>query len=89
LPEGSKNPRYYCKECGDYLAEDAKRSLGLVAVSLDAVKGEIKDSYKPNMHIFYDSRDKNVELPKDGLPKWKTLPMGEIVEQSNVAQDKL
>lgn len=82
VPQGSKNPRCYCKVCGDYLAEDAKRSMGLIAVSLDAVKGEIADSYKPNMHIFYDSRDEKVELPKDGLPKWKTLPMGEIANPS-------
>jgi hypothetical protein len=90
IPKGSKNPRHYCKSCGDYLAENATRSFGVVAVSLDAVKEKEKigDLYKPNMHIFYDSRDMNAEIPDDSLPRWKTLPLGEIARPSKQEQFK-
>jgi hypothetical protein len=36
LPPGSRNKRYYCKCCGSYVAEDATRPLGVMALPLSA-----------------------------------------------------
>jgi hypothetical protein len=36
LPPGSRNPRFYCKSCGSYVAEDACRPLGILALPLSA-----------------------------------------------------
>jgi hypothetical protein len=36
LPPGSRNKRYYCKCCGTYVAEDATRPLGVMALPLSA-----------------------------------------------------
>ena len=38
LPPNSKNARYYCKGCGDYVAEDATRPLGVMGLPLHLVK---------------------------------------------------
>ena len=40
---------------------------------------QVADCYKPNCHIFYDTRVSDVA---DSAPKWKTLPRGELEEPS-------
>jgi len=53
--------------------------LGAIALPLHLAQstGEhpIHESFKPNHHIFYDDR---VEDVKDDLPKWKTVPQGDL-----------
>lgn len=34
FPQNSKNQRYYCNSCGDYLGENCLRTLGVIALSL-------------------------------------------------------
>lgn len=82
LPEGSKNTRFYCNSCNDYLGEDATRPLGIVALPLHRAVGEVLDTYKPNHHIFYADR---VEDVSDAVPKWKTLPDGLLVKEKAAA----
>lgn len=83
-PEGSQNPRYYCKNCRGYIGEDATQSLGLIALPLSAVTtnlqggGHVADCYKPNHHVFYANRVKD-ESSTDNLPKWKTVVDSEIM----------
>ena len=117
LPPGSRNKRYYCKCCGDYIAEDATRPLGVLALPLSAaarwadaallprhdppaavvkptpgtplpvepVKLDIiPEEYRPNLHIFYADRVADVT---DAAPKWKTLPMGEIMDNGGDRQN--
>lgn len=76
-PPGSNNQRIYCAKCGDYLAEDASRPLGLFALPLHRAKGDVHAHYRPNHHIFYANRTQDAA---DGLPKWETLPDGKLVE---------
>eukprot|EP01125_Pyxidicula_operculata_P021282 TRINITY_DN8132_c0_g1_i1.p1 TRINITY_DN8132_c0_g1~~TRINITY_DN8132_c0_g1_i1.p1 ORF type:complete len:857 (+),score=192.80 TRINITY_DN8132_c0_g1_i1:21-2591(+) len=71
-PENSKNLRFYCKKCNDYVAEDATRVLGVIGLPLHLSKS-VDDAYKPNHHIFYKFRSQDVQ---DSLPKWETLPEG-------------
>jgi phytoene dehydrogenase-like protein len=76
VPSNSKNPRLYCKKCNDYVAEDARRVLGVYALPLHRVDADkIDDCYKPNAHIFYTDRVKDVD---DALPKWSTVLQGEL-----------
>ena len=75
LPPNSKNARFYCKSCGDYIAEDATKFMGCFGLPLHLVDN-VHDSYKPNHHIFYANR---VEDVSDSIPKWETLPDGPIV----------
>jgi hypothetical protein len=87
-PQGSKNARFYCKSCGDYMAEDATGPLGLWALPHAAATRTtvISDEYLPNHHIFYDSRDRDVD-PSDSLPKWANLPQGPLSKaDSGVAE---
>lgn len=37
-PPTSRNPRWYCKSCGDYLGEDVTRTLGAIALPLHLCK---------------------------------------------------
>ena len=78
-PPNSRNPRKYCAKCNDYLGEDVTRTLGALAlpVHLAESKGQqhVHESYRPNHHIFYDDR---VEDAVDDLPKWKTVPQGDL-----------
>lgn len=54
----------------------------MIALPLHRVKSteSLDDLYKPNHHIFYAFRAHNV---KDAIPKWKTLPEGEMVTPQN------
>jgi hypothetical protein len=79
-PEGSKNQRYYCKSCDDYIGENALRPLGMFAFPLHRAVGDVPDCYKPNHHIFYEFRAANVA---DSLPKWNTLPEGRLVQPTD------
>eukprot|EP00854_Cymbomonas_tetramitiformis_P026575 gene26575-32628_t len=76
-PNGSKNVRMHCRSCGDYVAEDARATLGVYALplSLSDESSEL-GAYRPNMHIFYGSRAVDAD---DHLPKWETLPQGKLL----------
>lgn len=80
LPPNSRNTRFHCKQCGTYMGEDATRPLGVIALPLERAI-EPESCYQPNHHIFYADRVTDVN---DSLPKWKTLPEGEIFEQAAV-----
>jgi hypothetical protein len=80
LPPSSKNTRFYCKKCRTYMGEDATRPLGVIALPL-ARAAAPHDCYKPNHHIFYANR---VEDVADSIPKWVTLPEGEVFPQGPV-----
>lgn len=77
LPPNSRNTRFYCKQCGTYMGEDATRPLGVIALPL-GLTPHAESCYQPNHHIFYADRVSDVP---DALPKWKTLPEGEIIPQ--------
>jgi hypothetical protein len=40
-PEGSRNTRFFCKKCGDYIGEDATTPLGIIALPTHVAKGEV------------------------------------------------
>lgn len=69
-PKGSKNKRAFCSKCGDYVAEDASVSLGLIAFPLQKSNVDKRKEYLPSHHIFYKDRVEDVE---DNLPKWESL----------------
>ena len=72
-PPGSKVPRRYCKECGSYVAEDARPVLGVYALPIGLCSDPVPDIYRPKVHIFYDSRIVDVD---DSLPKYLQMPDG-------------
>ena len=76
-PPNSRNVRYHCAGCGEYIAEDASRPLGLLVLPLSAVRGGVPEAYRPNHHIFYADRAVDVG---DALPKWRTLLQGELMD---------
>ena len=78
-PPGSKNAHFFCGACeeGEYLGVEANRWLGVTALNLDRCQ-EVMDAYQPNFHTFYSDR---VEDVNDGLPKWKTVPQGELLHE--------
>ena len=64
------------------MGEDATRHMGIIALPLSCATTVPDDCYKPNHHIFYANR---VEDANDSLPKWITLPEGEIFKQAPVS----
>jgi hypothetical protein len=82
LPENSRNYRYYCKSCNDYIGEDASRVLGIIGLPIHLSK-YVSDCYKPNHHIFYKYRQVDVDDP---LPKWEHLPDSKIVPDEKYKQ---
>jgi hypothetical protein len=40
-PEGSRNTRFFCKKCGDYVGEDATSPLGIIALPTHVAQGEV------------------------------------------------
>jgi hypothetical protein len=47
LPPGSRNKRYHCKKCGTYVAEDATRPLGVLALPLSAAADAARATATP------------------------------------------
>ena len=88
-PPNSRNARFFCGQCSDYLGEDATATLGLVAIPLSIVKRPRKQltstgpdyqtNYQPQHHIFYADRVADVN---DHLAKWATLPQGVLLHRS-------
>jgi len=72
-PSGSRVPRRYCKQCGSYIAEDARPVLGVYALPIGLCQDPVDPIYAPKQHIFYDSRICDVS---DTLPKFVTMPDG-------------
>lgn len=75
--------RYHCARCREYIAEDATRPLGFLALPLSAVRGGVPEQYRPNHHIFYADR---VVDATDALPKWRTLVQGEQMDGGTVGE---
>lgn len=86
MPPNSSNPHYFCPcDKKQYLGVDASRWLGVVAVNLKNAVGypdNVPTIYRPNHHVFYADRVVDVE---DGLPKWKTVLEGEMMQETNGA----
>lgn len=85
LPTGSRNLRYYCRICDDYIGENAMAPLGLYMLPLRGASN-VHESYLPNHHIFYDFRVQDIT---DELPKWSTLPDGKVAPSARFSENRV
>jgi len=81
----NSDPHFYCAcEKKQYLGMDASRHHGFLLLNLNRLAGfpsALPDAYRPNHHLFYEERVVDV---LDGLPKWKTVLGGEVMEEKSI-----
>jgi len=76
---------YECGVCKTHMYEDASSAFGMFMLPARVVPQAredlsedlslLPDEFKPNHHIFYRERLRDV---RDGLPKWSTVIQGEL-----------